>query len=235
MSETRAPARAVHRADARAWLADPRALVVDGGASVVTSLPDWSELQGTTLDAWRRFFVDAAALILTRLPDEGVAIFVQSDIIADGVWIDKGALVQEAAARVGMPLIFHKIVNRVPAGTVTIGRASFSHMLGFARAVRPALRRSTPDVIDGGPQPGPRSLGVDACLAACRFVRDETTTRTVVDPFCGLGTVLAAANALGLDAIGVDTSARAVREARRLRFPLDTFDGPQRTLDRNRA
>jgi hypothetical protein len=214
------PKRVVIRADARLWLAEPGRLA---RASVVTSLPDWSELQGASFDEWRRFFVDAAALILARVPGEGVAIFAQSDIVADGVWIDKGALVQEAAARAGVPLIFHKIVCRVPAGTVTIGRASYSHLLGFARVVRPSLRRATPDVIDGGAQPGPRALGVEAALAACRFVRDETTTRTIVDPFCGLGTVLAAANALGLDAVGVDTSARAVRQARRLRFPIDNF------------
>jgi DNA modification methylase len=44
----------------------------------------------------------------------------------------------------------------------------------------------------------------------------ETSTRVVVDPFCGSGTLLAVANALGLDAIGVDRSARACSAARRL-------------------
>jgi tRNA G10 N-methylase Trm11 len=35
-----------------------------------------------------------------------------------------------------------------------------------------------------------------------------------VDPFCGWGTVLAVANALGMDAVGVDLSARMCRRAR---------------------
>jgi hypothetical protein len=36
----------------------------------------------------------------------------------------------------------------------------------------------------------------------------------VVDPFCGRGTVLAVANAMGFDAIGVDLSAKRCRAAR---------------------
>ena len=69
---------------------------------------------------------------------------------------------------------------------------------------------------DGGVQPGVKAMGVLACVDACRFVLAETTTRTIVDPFCGCGTVLAVANALGLDAIGVDLSARMCKRARRL-------------------
>jgi hypothetical protein len=116
-----------------------------------------------------------------------------------------------------MGMLFHKIVCRKPPGTLTHGRASYSHLLGFARLLRPTLRRSTPDVLpDGGFQPGVKAMGVLACVDACRFVINETTTRTIVDPFCGWGTVLAVANALGLDAIGVDLSARMCKRARRL-------------------
>ena len=43
----------------------------------------------------------------------------------------------------------------------------------------------------------------------------------MVDPFCGHGTVLAVANALGMDAIGVDISTRMVRKARALVIDLD--------------
>ena len=58
-------------------------------------------------------------------------------------------------------------------------------------------------------------------MDACRFVLDETTTRTIVDPFCGWGTVLAVANALGLDAVGVDVSARMCKRARQLTVTVD--------------
>ena len=47
-------------------------------------------------------------------------------------------------------------------------------------------------------------------------VRDQTQCRVVVDPFCGMGTMLAVANAHGLDAIGVELSQKRARRARNL-------------------
>lgn len=206
----------MHNADALVWLRENAPLA---GASVITSLPDISELGGLDLDGWQAWFQDAAFHTMNAVPDEGVAIFFQSDIRREGLWIDKGALVQQAAARARMRLLFHKIVCRKPPGTVTFGRASYSHLLGFARAVRPAVGRTTADIIpDAGFMPGKKAMGVNACVDACRFVRAETTTRTIVDPFCGFGTVLAVANALGLDAVGVDLSPRMCRRARTLRL-----------------
>jgi hypothetical protein len=213
-TSTTGPTRTVHHGDALPWL---RAAGPLAGASVVTSLPDVSELPGLGLDGWRRWFEEAALLALQSVPDEGVAVFFQSDVRHAGRWIDKGAMVSRAAERAGMATLFHKIVCRKPPGTLTHGRASYSHMLAFARVLRPKLRHATPDVLpDGGAQPGPKAMGVLACVDACRFVIAETTTRTIVDPFCGRGTVLAVANALGLDAIGVDLSARMCKSARRL-------------------
>jgi hypothetical protein len=63
---------------------------------------------------------------------------------------------------------------------------------------------------------GAARWGVSACRVACRFLLEETTSRVVVDPFCGRGTVLAVANAMGLDALGVDISAKRCRAARAL-------------------
>jgi uridine kinase len=48
------------------------------------------------------------------------------------------------------------------------------------------------------------------------FLVAHTTARTVVDPFCGVGTMLAAANEVGLDAIGVELSRRRAAKARKL-------------------
>ncbi|MES1172060.1 MAG: SAM-dependent methyltransferase [Bacteroidota bacterium] len=212
------PRRTVHRGDALEWLRGPGP---PAGASVVTSLPDVSEVPALGVDGWRRWFDEAAGLVMQSAAPEGVAIFFQSDIRRDGLWLDKGAMVARAAERLGMALLFHKVVCRKPPGTVTFGRASYSHLLGFSRALRPSLRRATADVLpDAGFMPGTKSMGVKACLDACRFVLAETSTRTIVDPFCGWGTVLAVANALGLDAVGVDLSVRMCRKARTLRVDL---------------
>src|SRR5207253_547712 len=104
----------------------------------------------------------------------------QSDVRRDGMWIDKGALVAQAAAGAGMRPLFHKIVCRKPPGTITIGRASYSHLLGFARTLRPSLRTVTADVLpDPGFMVGPKAMGVAACLDAVRFVLAQTSTRTI--------------------------------------------------------
>ena len=57
-------------------------------------------------------------------------------------------------------------------------------------------------------------MGETACRVACRFLRDETSTKTIVDPFCGEGSVLAVANALGFAALGIDLSAKRCKAAR---------------------
>ncbi|HEY2743404.1 MAG TPA: SAM-dependent methyltransferase, partial [Polyangia bacterium] len=177
-------------------------------------------------DGWRRWFVAAAEAAMGCVDDDGVAVFFQSDIRRHGVWIDKGALVAAAAVDAGMTLLFHKIVCRVPPGTATSGRASYGHLIGFGRSARPS-RRATADVLpDGGFRPGPRAMGVNACIEACEVVRRDTPTRTVVDPFCGWGTVLAVANAVGLDAIGVDSSARMCKKARSLQLDLARAGAP---------
>jgi hypothetical protein len=215
-----APQRRIVHAEALGWLDENPAAP---HTSVITSLPDVSEVSGLglDLDGWRAWFIGAARRILRWVPDEGVAIFFQSDIRREGVWVDKGQLVARAAEDEGASLAWHKIVCRVPAGTPTYGRASYSHMLCLSRAPRPSPRKPSPDVLpDAGYKPWNRSMGVDACVVACRYLLDETTTRTVVDPFCGHGTALAVANALGLDAVGVDLGARKCRAARQLVIDL---------------
>jgi hypothetical protein len=210
--------RTVHQADAFTWL---RAHGQVPGTSVITSLPDVSEVPALGFDGWARFFEDAAGLVFAAVPDDGVAIFFQSDIRHRGLWVDKAAMVARAAEHAGVALLFHKIVCRKPPGTVTRGRASYSHLLGFARRLRQPAGLPSADVLpDAGVVPGRKAMGVAACLAACRFIQTATASHTVVDPFCGWGTALAVANALGLDAVGVDLSARMCRRARHLHIDL---------------
>jgi hypothetical protein len=213
MDETTAPRRQVHQGEALTWL---RAHAPLAGASVVTSLPDTSEIPALGFEAWVAWFGEAAELVLRSVPDGGVAIFFQSDIRHAGLWVDKGALVSRAAERAAMSLLFHRIVCRKPPGTLGFGRATYAHLLGFARRPPPAGWARADVLPDGGPTAGRKAMGTLAALEACRFVREQTSTRTVVDPFCGWGTVLAAANALGLEAIGVDLSSRMCRRARAL-------------------
>jgi hypothetical protein len=182
-------------------------------------LPDVSELPalGPGLEAWKEWFVETASLVL-RWPAPGMpSVFFQSDIRHHGQWVDKAYLVQKAAERVGATLVFHKIVCRHAPGTLTQGRPSYSHLLAFTLGAPVVPKKPSADVLpDAGEMPWSRAMGTRACEASCRFLLAETAATRVVDPFCGKGTVLAVANALGLAALGVELSGKRCRAARKL-------------------
>lgn len=209
-----APRREVVCADAIPWMRERGCLA---GACAVTSLPDVSET-GTALPAWRTWFLAAARLVIDAVPAESAAIFFQSDIKRDGAWIDKGALVTRAAEEAGARVLFHKIVCRRPPGMLTAGRPGFTHLIAVSRAMACPDVLPIPDVIvDAGEQKWVRAMGVRAAAHAVRFARDQARATTVFDPFCGVGTVLAVANALGLDALGVELARKRCEQARALR------------------
>jgi hypothetical protein len=206
--------RKVHHADALQWLGERP---VQEGHSLITSLPDFSEFPSLSLEEWKSWFTNAAALVLSRTPANGVAIFYQRDAKRDGAWVDKAFLIQKAAEAENSPQLWHKIVCRAKPGSTTFGKPGYSHLLCFSKGVKAEVPRSTPDVI---PEPGDttwtRGMGLKACEAACRFVLEHTDTRAILDPFCGHGTVLAVANSLGLSAIGVEKGRKRAEKAERL-------------------
>ncbi len=204
----------VHCADALAWLAENPRL---DGCSVVTSLPDVSELPEFGLDGWRGWFVDTAEKVMRATPDEGVAIFFQTDIKKSGALGRQG--LPGARGRRARGDAHALAQNRLPPppGTVTFGRPAYSHLLCYARTLPMEFSRATPDILpDAGATTWTRGMGQKACEVSCRYVLDATPTRTVVNPFCGQGMVLAVANAMDLAAVGVERSAKRVRKARNL-------------------
>lgn len=210
------PARTVIQGDAFAYLREHPAGALD---AVITSLPDVSELPNLSLAEWQDWFVSTAREIMAWVPEPGVAIFYQSDIRRGPTWVDKGYLVMKAAELEGATLIWHKIVCRRKPGTIAIGRPSYSHLLCVTRSPGSMPLRPGPDVLpDAGVMPWSRAMGVEACRVSCQYLLDETPCRRVVDPFCGQGTVLAVANALGLDALGVELGGKRCRVARNLQL-----------------
>ncbi len=207
------PQRTVECADALPWM---RARGVIAGACAVTSLPDVSEVN-LALPAWRAWFLDAVRLVVDAVPPESAALFFQSDIKRDGAWIDKGAMVIRAAEDAGARILFHKIVCRRPPGMLTYGRPGYTHLVAVSRAMVCPDVLPIPDVIvDAGPQKWVRAMGVRAAAHAVRFAQEQVGAKVVFDPFCGVGTVLAVANALGLEALGVEKARKRAEQARAL-------------------
>ncbi len=210
------PERVIHHGDGLAYLADTLAAgTLPADHAIVTSLPDHSELPLLGVDGWKRWFVDTAALVCRAVADDAVAMFYQTDVKHDGRWIDKAHLVLTGADAAGSHALWHKVVCRVAPGTIAFGRPAYAHLLCLSRTRRLAPGDSTPDVLPSlGAMTWSRAMGAAACEAAVQFAV-SIGARTIVDPFCGLGSVLTVANAHGLDAIGVELSRRRAARARR--------------------
>jgi hypothetical protein len=205
--------RTVHQADALEWLEQNKL----PGCSLVASIPDYSEFPSLSLAEWQAWFVGAASAVLRACPPEGVAIFYQRDIKHEGAWIDKSYLCQMAADQEGVALLWHKIVVRSPPGIITFGKPSFSHLLCFSRGLRLDLAHSTTDLLpSAGKASWPRGMGQDVCAMICDFILTQTTTRTLVAPFCGEGALLAVAEGAGLQAIGIEKSRKRAERAREI-------------------
>jgi hypothetical protein len=207
------PERVVHHGDGLAFLARGE---LPADHTIITSLPDHSELPALGVDGWRRWFVDAASAVCRAVAGDAVAIFYQTDVKHDGRWIDKGHLVMCGADAAGSHALWHKVVCRVAPGTTTYGRPAYAHVICVSRDRRLLPGSASPDVLpELGAMSWARAMGGAACEMAVRFVA-AIGARVVVDPFCGHGSILAVANAHGLDAIGVEISRRRAAKARKL-------------------
>lgn len=211
-SEPASVSRRIIHGDGLTWMQQHPALP---RTSVITSLPDSSELPGLGFAGWQRWFVDASRAVLRWVPEDSVAIFFQSDVLHEGRWVDKAHLVLNAADVEGAKLAWHKIVCRLAPATESWGRASYSHMLCLTRGQVPPLKAASEHVLpSAGDKSWTRGMGRLACQHACEYVRDHTPTRNIVDPFCGRGSVLAVAAPMGFSVLGVELSAKRCRAAR---------------------
>ena len=196
-------------ADALEWLSG----ATDIGA-IVTSLPDAEEI-GEPIDRWREWFREAVRRCVGAASESAPLVFYQTDRKLAGATFSKAALVVTAAEEVGARLLWHQIALRRDVGAVDLHRPGYTHLLAVSRGARPGT--ATADVIARGSVLYPNGMGLNAAAFAVRFAAGKEK-RTIVDPFCGRGTVPAVAEALGLRAIGVDIDPAQCERARALRL-----------------
>lgn len=221
--------RTVYCEDALIWLSSKGILP---NSSLVASMPDISEFPHLSSAEWKKWFTETASLILSSTPDDGVTIFYQSDIKDHGEWLDKGYLCQKAAENLGHALLWHKIVCRTTPGLATFGRPAYSHLLCFSKKLRLTdLSKSSPDVIpELGEKTWERGMGLSTSLFIAKFILEYTQTRIVINPFCGEGSMLAAANAMGLESIGIERSPKRAEKSRQLGITEDNKNWMQLNL-----
>jgi len=226
-------------ADALEWLSKPGAVPV--GAVVLTGIPDACEVRNfaPTHEAWERWFLRAVASVLVALPPHGVVIFVQTDD-RDAIrgQISKFALVMRAAAEhaQSVKLLWHRVVHFGTVDEGCHGCVKFSHLICFRKNMPlqsdgPLEKLANanngganlepvhglPDVLWRGIKPrglnAARSFGAHMTRIILQWTVRQLSVHTVIDPFCGAGTVLAVANVLGLHAVGVDISSKRTKQA----------------------
>ena len=197
--------RTVLNADATAWLLDH-----DDVGAIVTSLPDAFEVD-EPVEQWRYWFARAVNLCMRAASPESCAIFYQTDRKHDCQLISKAQLVLDQAEKVGVRLLWHKIVLRRPVGAVDLYRPTFTHMMAFSRDM--SAGAATPDVMEAGAMLYRNAMGLNAAQHAIEFATSKMSDCMVVDPFCGRGSVLAVANALGHDSLGIDIDDQQCRLA----------------------
>lgn len=192
--------------DALPWLEENHNV-----GSIVTSLPDAEEI-GVGIPEWALWFRRAAALCMMSASPDAVAVFYQTDRKCAGELHSKAALLFRAAEDAGVHAIWHKIILRRKPGATDIHRPGFTHMVAFTKGAKPGA--ATPDVIERGTMAYPNAMGVNAAKVA--LASAMRCGLRVVDPFCGRGTVPKIADAMGMDAVGIDIDPQQISLASKL-------------------
>ena len=183
--------------------------------SIVTSIPEMDEV-GMSFNEYVPFFRNAAHLCLNAVKDKGYCIFLQTDRKYKG-WIDKSYLISDEANKLGIRMIWHKIALRKEIGKADIFRPTYSHMLCYSKSG--SIGVPFTDVIYRGDVTYDNGFGIDAVKLVINFLKNQKI-KNVVDPFVGSGTVVAVANAMKLNAIGVDIDVKQCKLAKKLKIIL---------------
>jgi len=194
-------------ADSFEWLPANR-----NQGSVITSLPDASEIGIEDLGEYEKWGRRAATECFLSATEGCPVIFVQTDRRKGGRQFSKANLLMNVAAEQGWFVVWHKIELSQEIGKSNLYRPTFRHMLCFAKGKLTA-GQATADVIPVSKRLYPMAFGFEAARVCVGFCKRYTNR--ICDPFCGQGTVLHVAEELGIDSVGVDIDPKVCKIARR--------------------
>jgi hypothetical protein len=183
-------------ADSFEWLRANR----DQG-SIITSLPDASEIGIEDLNEYDKWVRRAATEIFLSASADCPVIFIQTDRRKGGRQFSKAHLLQNVATEQGWFLLWHKIELSAEVGKSNLYRPTFRNMLCFGRG-KMSAGQATADVIPPSKRLYEMAFGFAAARVAVEFCKKFSNR--VLDPFCGHGTILHVAEELGMDSVGVD-------------------------------
>ena len=228
------PNRTIICCDAIKWLTEYDGMLP---GSVFTSLPDISEMtaefngdfETQVVPAYKKWFVDTVGLICSKLKPDSCLIFLQSDarVINDKKthvdynktceWIDKSFLCSQGVYNNGnMKCLWHKLGLIRALDCKSLGRPAYSHLLCYAHNSfkYTSTEFITPDVFTRGPMLWAKGIGLHSGLIGVNFIRHVMKSDYIIDPFCGVGTVLALGQSVGIpNAIGVELSSKRCHQA----------------------
>lgn len=181
---------------------------------IVTSLPDAMEVGLAITGDYQRWVHEAVLLCASRVRDDGLLVFYQTDRKVDGQWLSKPAVIIPAAGR----MLWHKIVLRRDVGKRDLYRPGYAHLLAFSRAGR--IGAASPDVLHAGKSLWKHGMGFAAATFVAEYGRGFGGGQSFCDPFCGHGTSLIAAVRAGFGTVtGIDRDPECCERARMLTAP----------------
>jgi hypothetical protein len=193
-------------ADSLEWLPSNR----DQG-SIITSLPDASEIGLDDLDKYEQWVRHAATEIFASASEGCPVIFVQTDRRKGGRQFSKANLLMNIAQEKGWFLLWHKIELSQEVGKSNLYRPAFRNMICFGRG-KMSAGQATADVIPPSKGLYDMAFGFEAARVCVGFA--QRFTNRVCDPFCGYGTVLHVAEDFDMDSVGVDIDPDCCEAAR---------------------
>ncbi len=182
--------------DANIWLKENKNIKV-----MITSLPDPQEI-GIGRIEYNKWLISTCNNIIESLDEESVVFFYQTDRKMDGVIIDKKSIITNVFHNNGFDTIMSKIVIKQKVGTPNFTRMTFTNLFGFSKKYKSGS--VTFDTMYQGKMKYKNAMSETAINVLLDYIKKKLPDETIVDPFCGRGSVLDVFNENGFNVIGVD-------------------------------